>query len=112
VIENTANIFFDFNDPVITEPSVLVAEFSTGVRERGQEQLFLQPNPASERLSVSSTMFVERVEVFAADGRVVLSTSPRSTKFDLFIDQLSPGAYVLLVSTRNGSIERQRFIKH
>ena len=34
VIENIANIYFDFNDPVITEPSVLVAEFSTGVEER------------------------------------------------------------------------------
>ncbi|MBK9629212.1 MAG: DUF11 domain-containing protein [Flavobacteriales bacterium] len=30
VIENIANIYFDFNPPVITEPSVLVAEFSTG----------------------------------------------------------------------------------
>ena len=30
VIENVANIYFDFNDPVITDPSMLVAEFSTG----------------------------------------------------------------------------------
>ena len=29
-IENIANIYFDFNPPIITEPSVLVAEFSTG----------------------------------------------------------------------------------
>ena len=33
VIENTANIYFDFNPPVITEPSVLVAEFSTSMSE-------------------------------------------------------------------------------
>ncbi|MEZ4738440.1 MAG: hypothetical protein R2818_03570 [Flavobacteriales bacterium] len=29
-IINTANIYFDFNPPAITEPSVLVAEFSSG----------------------------------------------------------------------------------
>ncbi|MBK9629215.1 MAG: hypothetical protein IPO56_16370 [Flavobacteriales bacterium] len=34
VIENIANIYFDFNPPVITEPSVLVAEFSTGCNNR------------------------------------------------------------------------------
>ncbi|HRD53529.1 MAG TPA: hypothetical protein PKY96_12855, partial [Flavobacteriales bacterium] len=32
-ISNIANIYFDHNPPVITEPSVLVAEFSTGAGE-------------------------------------------------------------------------------
>ena len=30
-ISNTANIFFDYNPAVVTEPSVLMAEMSTGV---------------------------------------------------------------------------------
>ena len=112
VIENTANIFFDFNDPVISEPSVLTAEFSTQVAEQGLVQIRLGPNPANERLSVSTSELVERVQVIAADGRIVLIAAPRSTTFDLNIDHLSPGAYLLLATTQSGHIERQRFIKH
>lgn len=40
-ITNAANIYFDFNEPVITEPSVLVAEFSVGMSEQRASDLFL-----------------------------------------------------------------------
>ncbi len=46
-IENIANIYFDFNDPVITEPSVLVAEFSTAVVERDERARAITPAPQS-----------------------------------------------------------------
>src|SRR5690606_32416995 len=45
-IENVANIYFDFNEPVITDPSVLVATMSTGIPNHsiaGDITLFPQP---------------------------------------------------------------------
>ncbi|MBK6831765.1 MAG: hypothetical protein IPG92_13940 [Flavobacteriales bacterium] len=53
VIENIANIYFDFNPPVITEPSALVAEFSTDVSDADSRIGLLSPNPATEYVASS-----------------------------------------------------------
>ncbi|HRH39110.1 MAG TPA: hypothetical protein PK760_12230, partial [Flavobacteriales bacterium] len=62
-LENTANIFFDFNDPVITEPSVLTAEFSTGVMATEVSKLSVSPVPARDMLHVRSQMPMSRLRI-------------------------------------------------
>ncbi|MEZ4740290.1 MAG: hypothetical protein R2818_13260 [Flavobacteriales bacterium] len=52
VIQNIANIYFDFNDPAITEPSVLVAEFGTGLSQQNDNGIHLSPNPTTDLLTV------------------------------------------------------------
>jgi uncharacterized repeat protein (TIGR01451 family) len=53
VFENKANIYFDFNPPVITEPCVLEAGISTGVIEVGASALSIYPNPAATVIQVA-----------------------------------------------------------
>ncbi|MBK8228277.1 MAG: T9SS type A sorting domain-containing protein [Flavobacteriales bacterium] len=112
VIENTANIYFDFNPPVITEPSVLVAEFSTGVATVDSGALLLAPIPANDQLLVSSSRSIDAVQVFAMDGREELRLSIRSTSATLNVGRLSSGAYLLVAHLENGTVLRQRFLKH
>jgi Secretion system C-terminal sorting domain len=112
-IENTANIFFDFNPPVITEPSVLVAEFSTSVHEqaRGQGQLRLLPNPVSDQLMITSDGTIQAITIVASDGREVMHRSMRSANSTIDVADLSAGSYFLLATMNNGSTTRERFIK-
>jgi hypothetical protein len=73
-ISNIANIFFDFNPPVITEPSVLVAEFSTGVSgvPETAAALSVYPNPAKDAVTVRvDSSALQRLVLTALDGRVV-----------------------------------------
>ncbi len=75
-IENIANIYFDFNPPVITEPSVLVAEFSTGVENHTPERTGLLPNPATDRIRLVDALSATSARswsIIAMDGRVVRS---------------------------------------
>ena len=111
VIENIANIFFDFNDPVITEPSVLVAELSTGVQRLEKGQFRLQPNPTNDQLFISSDGGIDAVTVLAADGREMMRRSLRSSNTSIDVSALRSGAYVLLATLYNGSTLRERFIK-
>ena len=116
VIENTANIYFDFNEPVITEPSVLVAEFSTGVGHGptgSGRQLSLLPNPAIDRLLVcASDGTIEMIILVAADGREVLRHSTRAASTTLDVSGLASGSYLLIAILNNGSVARGRFMKH
>lgn len=46
VLENTAGIYFDFNQPIITNTTEHSVEMSTGIPEHAQTQLMVLPNPA------------------------------------------------------------------
>ncbi|MCC6936704.1 MAG: T9SS type A sorting domain-containing protein [Flavobacteriales bacterium] len=102
IIENVANIFFDFNPPVITEPSVLVAEFSTGVIDVQQARMQLYPNPANDRVRVNwpqGTPLNSSWSLVAPDGRVVLSGRTTAQDENLDIRSAATGAYVLRLET-------------
>ena len=113
VIANTANIFFDFNDPVVTEPSLLTAEFTTVVQgqEQGQAQLELLPNPVSDQLRITSQGTIEGITIIAADGRELVRSSTRSSSTTLDVSGLRAGSYFVIATLSNGSVARERFIK-
>ena len=108
-IENIANIYFDFNPPVITEPSVLTAEFSTGIAADVTTNLVLAPVPASDHLRIISSTMVDMVTVLAMDGRTITQQSLRSTTATLDVSALISGTYIVLVSDSDGTVHRVPF---
>jgi uncharacterized repeat protein (TIGR01451 family) len=114
-IRNTADIYFDFNPPVITEASVLIAEFSTGTQAEGPgevgRQLTLFPNPAQGSVMISAPSLMRSVQVFAADGREVVCRSVRSSNSTIDVTGLRAGSYYLFATLNNGSVVREQFIK-
>lgn len=106
MIENIASICFDFNPPVITEPSVLVAEFSTGVGEAGGHDLLVFPNPGQDRFAVQ---FAGAFSVRVADllGRAVLRSVWANDRLEMDASALRPGAYVVkVVSSTEETFQR------
>ena len=107
IIENIANIYFDFNPPIITEPSVLVAEFSTGVADRHQDAMRLYPNPATDRIFAPCPecgTAPYSVTIQAVDGKVVLQATLTSETEGIDISTLASGAYLLrAIGTRGNS---------
>ncbi|HRH37875.1 MAG TPA: hypothetical protein PK760_05990, partial [Flavobacteriales bacterium] len=110
VLENVANIFFDFNPPVITEPSVLTAEFSTAVSggdRKLNEAWTAYPNPVSDRLLLRSSKSDARITawiILQADGRAVRSSSTPFPTGGLVITDLAEGAYILQAVSPSGPI--------
>jgi len=109
VTENVANIYFDFNDPVITDPSVLVAEFSTGVDEAADGRINVHPNPTSDQVRITVPSDATRTyRVFGADGRDVQPPGVWSDDL-LLLDaaHLAPGFYLIHFGKHTA-----RFLKH
>jgi uncharacterized repeat protein (TIGR01451 family) len=113
VIENTANIYFDYNDPVITEPSVLMAEFSTGVDEHGRGRPFdLLPNPAMDQVLVRSKEAIQVLRLLTPDGRLIQQLRVGSTSAHLDVASFANGTYVVELTIADGSILHEKLIKH
>lgn len=100
VISNTANIFFDYNEPVITEPSVLVAELSTEISETELNGIRIMPNPATDILQIILPENTKTtVTVLSADGRLIQTPKyARSQRIELDVRALAPGLYFLQTS--------------
>jgi hypothetical protein len=109
LIENIANIYFDFNPPVITEPSVLVAEFSTGITADAALEFVLAPVPASDQLRIVSGTMIDLVTILAMDGRSIARQRVSSTTTTLDVSGLNSGAYLLITNNADGSMYRTPF---
>lgn len=112
LIVNVANINFDLNEPVITEPSVLTAEMSTGMIASAQTtSLLVFPNPASTTLSVILPARTGSLRIVAGDGRTMLTRAGAQGPTNLSTADLPSGAYAVEVTTAGGEVLRARFIK-
>jgi uncharacterized repeat protein (TIGR01451 family) len=99
VIENVANIYFDFNEPVITEPSVLVAEFSTGIRAQSIAPSVF-PNPASDQLFIRWRTPIAELYSWAmisSEGRILDEGTRASDEAVFDTANLVTGLYFLRV---------------
>ena len=103
VIENIANIYFDYNPPVITEPSVLTAEFSTGVGEMSTDHLQVYPVPARTQLNVHSTILLTRLSILTLDGRMVREEPIQGHGASVGLQGLPSGAYLLRATDADGN---------
>ncbi|MCB0787394.1 MAG: T9SS type A sorting domain-containing protein, partial [Flavobacteriales bacterium] len=100
---NIANIYFDFNAPVITEPCVLVASIGTGLGTTGRDGLAVFPNPAADELTVTMERPMQQVDLRHVDGRLVRSWSANgSTRSTLDLTGLARGVYLLTVHDGTG----------
>ncbi len=100
-IENTAGIYFDMNEPVITNTTFNTMGFGpTGSDEAHGtgDGLTVRPNPASSTATVQLPSAVNgrvQVELMDATGRLVRSLTRRSDTIVLDVEDLPQGLYII-----------------
>jgi uncharacterized repeat protein (TIGR01451 family) len=100
MIENIANIYFDYNPPVITEPSALVATTGTGLVERSLGGPELYPNPVTDHLRLVWPDAAGRTgtwSILALDGRWISQGTITSDNQWIDIGSMASGMYMLRV---------------
>lgn len=100
-ITNSAGIYFDFNEPILTNTVTHVVESGTGVAAADPGQVHLMPNPTDGILYVQLPEGVDRAfSVWSADGRrVPVPFVYTGSTLRLDVHALAPGLYVLRTAT-------------
>ncbi|MFP9112904.1 choice-of-anchor J domain-containing protein [Flavobacterium sp. RHBU_3] len=98
----TASIYFDFNEPIITNTcSTQVVEATSGTDGFALNNIKLYPNPVKDVLNVSITDgTLQSVMVYDLNGRLCLQSANTTT---VKTDGLAPGLYLVKVVTDKGS---------
>jgi uncharacterized repeat protein (TIGR01451 family) len=118
LLQNTANIYFDFNPPVITNTSLntLVYELDVSVDELSNlnNQVLIYPNPANNILTIDmQNISIENCTITNTLGQIVYNSANEinaNHKIQLNIADLNAGVYFLKVRASNGSYAA-KFIK-
>jgi uncharacterized repeat protein (TIGR01451 family) len=103
VIGNQANIYFDFNEPVITNTAECIVQDDVGITEATTGAPLIWPNPAMDLVMVSMGRGGGTIEVFDLSGRCVHRQDLKGTLGSMDVRSLPPGNYVLRVMSAYGS---------
>lgn len=114
-IDNIASIYFDFNEPIITQPahSTIISPLSNEVVAVAADQtLAIVPNPTQSSATAVVTVkeaTAASVNIYDINGKLVSAIASQElnsgvNRIDLNVDQLSVGGYIIQVVTANGTL--------
>lgn len=109
IFSNGANIFFDYNDPIITNVyTTLILDNLSTDDEVENTSIKIFPNPTDGILNIISNDSISKVELFDAKGRI-LSVYNDSQK-TINISSYPKGIYILKIHTKK-AVSSHKIIK-
>lgn len=106
VVENVANIYFDFNEPIITNTASTFVNTALGVDATSTNGLAVWPVPATDVLWLRSDAPMQRVLVLDRTGRAVRDAQASGLRGTIDVRDLSAGAYAVRCTTEKGIVQR------
>lgn len=108
-VSNKADIFFDFNWPIETEPAV--STFSTLGRNAFEAPpVSVYPNPTKDRLAILAQDPIQSIELYDVSGRLIRSSLETRSQAQLDLSQESAGIYFVKITTSQGG-KTEKIIK-
>lgn len=118
VLENSVGIYFDFNEPIITNTTLhrLGLNFITvglwdPVLSRYELQAYPNPANAWTRIEVNVPQRALRLQVSDERGRIVLEQEIFGNRFEFDAASWAPGAYFFSISEKEGLLGTGKLIK-
>lgn len=111
-IKNTAYIYFDFNEPVVTNTAINTIETITGIKSSfsNNDEWNVYPNPSTGVLYIVNSSSVKeesQIQVVNSIGQTVLEETITSNYKNIDLSKLNNGVYfVKIVSDKQSVIKR------
>lgn len=84
---------------------------SSAVAENAAANTAMWPNPASKYVNVTSDEVIERIDVVAQNGAMVMVSTPGSESAVLDIAGLDAGRYIVIINTASGQNVETMLVK-
>ncbi len=114
-ITNEAGIYFDFNDPVITNTTTHTVDYGFNSNNNIENSLgfAVNPNPASDYLTLTindATIQNGNYSLTTLQGQEVIKGNFSSQSFEVSLNNISKGVYFILVYDNEGNTGVQKVI--
>lgn len=111
-VYNTAYIYFDFNEAIVTNTATTTLSLLSSVKNSTVSQLQIYPNPIiDDFLTIKSNEKIQSVAIVDVTGKIVFNQNTNGILVkEIDLKSLSKGVYHIRVITLN-SVKEQPFIK-
>jgi Secretion system C-terminal sorting domain/Domain of unknown function DUF11 len=111
-IPNFAAIYFDFNDPIITNTAKTIIVLPTGLSGTytSPGKLLVFPNPAENSINISGIQLENgktQLRLMDIYGKLILEKTISETSYNLEINQLSKGVYLIQSGNSRATFVKQ-----
>lgn len=110
LFENEAEIYFDFNFPIITNiEQTTIGTLNTEEFEIANNTISLYPNPTTDNLRLESKQAIKQIVVFDVSGGIIkeISVIGNNTDFTISTEEFSKGTYFVKIKTTQGETVRK-----
>lgn len=109
-VSNTANIYFDYNFPIITNTANSTFQNLSNEDFLSDNKVDLFPNPVVNELFLTSKMTIDSIIIYDIQGRKIQNNTVNDNELRLDTNELITGCYFIEISFQNGRITK-KFIK-
>src|SRR5690554_1207691 len=104
-VESKADIYFDYNYPIITNDAVTIFQATASIENNIQNiDLKFYPNPTTDYFNITSEALIQSVELYDVSGRLVRTSLVNDFESKQNINNLNNGVYILKIKTQQGEI--------
>jgi len=104
-VESKADIYFDYNYPIITNDAVTIFQATASIEDNIQNiDLKFYPNPTTDYFNITSEALIQSVELYDVSGRLVRTSLVNDFESKQNINNLNNGVYILKIKTQQGEI--------
>ncbi len=111
IFSAVADIYFDFNPPIITNTATTEIVEPLSVGEFNAQSIQLYPNPAKDQLKITSHKIMDKLTIVDINGRVLNDIQLSNSEYTLDVSTLTKGVYFLEIQS-GASKSTKKFIKN
>ena len=98
-----AEIYFDYNWPIITNEAVTVFEELAGIGEfEPDNTVKIYPNPVQDKLNITAGHTINSIELYDLQGRLLQTVLTNGTEAGIDLGGRAAGVYFVKVTTERG----------
>jgi uncharacterized repeat protein (TIGR01451 family) len=111
IAESTAHIYFDTNEPIVTNTATSVITTDVGISSIKTLLFSLHPNPATTELYIQSNSQIASYQILSIEGRMVKYGGDLENGAAINVQELQRGIYYIKLTKSNGEVGVQPFEK-
>ncbi|MFN8275490.1 MAG: leucine-rich repeat domain-containing protein [Flavobacteriaceae bacterium] len=109
-VSNKANIYFDYNAPIETNPAQTVFALLNQADFNIDSSINTYPNPAKDWVRIDCNSLIKSVELYDVQGRILQTSLEKQKTTQLDISNKPNGIYFLKINTEKG-IKIEKLVK-
>jgi uncharacterized repeat protein (TIGR01451 family) len=110
IITNIANIYFDFNPAIVTEPCVTEFVSTLATSNFTFKNFSFSPNPVTNVLKITNDSAIDAIEITSILGQKIISKNINDLQTEIDMSQLTNGIY-FVKAIANGNEKTVKIVK-